>query len=61
MARLTDYGLEWDKFGSSYSKLQQIAKTRFSSLLEEGETLSTDESSILGRILGIVSDVDSSQ
>ena len=61
MARLTDNGLEWDKFGSSYSKLQQIAKTRFSSLLEGGETLSTDESSILGRILGIVSDVDSSQ
>lgn len=61
MARLTDNGLEWDKFGTSYSKLQEIAKTRFSSLLEEGETLSTDESSILGRILGIIADIDSSQ
>lgn len=61
MARLTDNGLEWDKFGSSYSKLQQIAKSRFSSLLEEGETLSTDESSIMGRLLGIVADIDSSQ
>lgn len=61
MARLTDNGLEWDKFGTSYSKLQEIAKTRFASLLEEGETLSTDESSILGRILGIIADIDSSQ
>lgn len=61
MARLTDNGLEWDKFGTSYSKLQEIANTRFSSLLEEGETLSTDESSILGRVLGIVADIDSSQ
>lgn len=61
MARLTDNGLEWDKFGASYSKLQEIAKTKFASLLSEGETLSTDESSILGRILGIVADIDSSQ
>ena len=61
MAKLTDNGLEWDKFGASYSNLQQIAVTNFSSLLTDGETLSTDESSILGRILGIVADVDSSQ
>lgn len=61
MARLTDNGLEWDKFGTSYSKLQDIAKERFSSLLEAGDELSTDESSILGRILGIVADIDSSQ
>lgn len=61
MARLTDNGLEWDKFGASYSKLQEIAKTKFASLLSDGETLSTDESSILGRILGIVADIDSSQ
>ena len=61
MAKLTDNGLEWDKFGTSYSNLQQIAVTNFSSLLTAGETLSTDESSILGRILGIVADVDSSQ
>ena len=61
MARLTDNGLEWDKFGTSYSKLQEIAKTKFASLLNDGETLSTDESSILGRILGIVADIDSSQ
>lgn len=61
MAKLTDNGLEWDKFGTSYSNLQQIAVTNFSSLLNDGETLSTDESSILGRILGIVADVDSSQ
>lgn len=61
MARLTDNGLEWDKFGTSYSKLQDIAKERFSSLLEAGDELSTDESSILGRVLGIVADIDSSQ
>lgn len=61
MARLTDNGLEWDKFGTSYSKLQEIAKTKFASLLNDGETLSTDESSILGRILGVVADIDSSQ
>lgn len=61
MARLTDNGLEWDKFGTSYSKLQDIAKTRFASLLEQGEELSVDESSILGRILGIIADIDSSQ
>ena len=61
MARLTDNGLEWDKFGTSYSKLQDIAKERFASLLEAGDELSTDESSILGRILGIVADIDSSQ
>lgn len=61
MTRLTENGLEWDKFGTSYSKLQQIAKTKFAPLLEEGEELSTDESSILGRILGIVADIDSSQ
>lgn len=61
MARLTDNGLEWDKFGVSYSRLQEIAKTNFAPLLEVGETLSTDESSILGRILGIDADVDSSQ
>lgn len=61
MARLTENGLEWDKFGTSYSKLQQIAKTKFAPLLEEGEELSTDESSILGRILGIDADTDSSQ
>ncbi len=61
MARLTDNGLEWDKFGTSYSKLQEIAKTKFASLLNDGETLSTDESSILGRILGTVADIDSSQ
>ena len=61
MARLTDSGLEWDKFGTSYSKLQEIAKTRFASLLEQGEELSVDESSILGRILGIIADIDSSQ
>ena len=61
MARLTDNGLEWDKFGASYSKLQEIAKTKFASLLNDGETLSTDESSILGRILGVVADIDSSQ
>lgn len=61
MARLTDNGLEWDKFGVSYSTLQQIARTKFASLLEDGETLSTDESSILGRVLGIIADTDSSQ
>lgn len=61
MARLTDNGLEWDKFGTSYSKLQEIAKTKFASLLNDGEILSTDESSILGRILGVVADIDSSQ
>lgn len=61
MARLTDSGLEWDKIGVSYSRLQEIAQTKFESLLADGETLSTDESSILGRILGIVADVDSSQ
>lgn len=61
MARLTESGLEWDKFGTSYSKLQEIAKTRFASLLEQGEELSVDESSILGRILGIIADIDSSQ
>lgn len=61
MARLTESGLEWDKFGTSYSKLQEIAKTRFASLLEAGEELSVDESSILGRILGIIADIDSSQ
>ena len=61
MARLTNNGLEWDKFGTSYSKLQEIAKVRFASLLEEGDVLSTDESSILGRILGIIADIDSSQ
>lgn len=61
MAKLTDNGLEWDKFGTSYSKLQEIAKTKFASLLQEGEELSTDESSILGRILGVVADIDSSQ
>ena len=61
MARLTDSGLEWDKFGTSYSKLQEIAKTRFASLLEQVEELSVDESSILGRILGIIADIDSSQ
>lgn len=61
MARLTDNGLEWDKFGTSYSKLQDIAKERFAYLLEAGDELSTDESSILGRILGIVADIDSSQ
>lgn len=61
MARLTDNGLEWDKFDTSYSKLQDIAKDRFASLLEAGDELSTDESSILGRILGIVADIDSSQ
>ena len=61
MARLTESGLEWDKLGTSYSKLQEIAKTRFASLLEAGEELSVDESSILGRILGIIVDIDSSQ
>ena len=61
MARLTDNGLEWDKFGTSYSKLQDIAKERFTSLLEAGDELSIDESSILGRILGIVADIDSYQ
>lgn len=61
MARLTNNGLEWDKFGTSYSKLQEIAKVRFAPLLEEGDVLSTDESSILGRILGIIADIDSSQ
>lgn len=61
MARLTESGLEWDKFGTSYSKLQEIAKARFASLLEQGEELSVDESSILGRILGIIADIDSSQ
>ena len=61
MARLTDAGLEWDKFGVSYSNLQQIAKTKFAPLLNGGDVLSTDESSILGRILGIVADTDSSQ
>ena len=40
MARLTDNGLEWDKFGTSYSKLQDIAKERFASLLEAGADLS---------------------
>lgn len=61
MARLTDNGLEWDKFGTSYSNLQDIAREKFASLLEAGDELSTDESSILGRILGIVADIDSSQ
>ncbi len=61
MARLTDNGLEWDKFGTSYSRLQEIARVNFAPLLDVGETLSTDESSILGRILGIDADTDSSQ
>ena len=26
MARLTESGLEWDKFGTSYSKLQDIGE-----------------------------------
>ena len=41
--------------------MQQIAKTKFAPLLNGGDVLSTDESSILGRILGIVADTDSSQ
>lgn len=61
MARLTENGLEWDKFGTVFSKLQSLAEERFEVLLESGEELSTDESSVLGRILAIIADTDSSQ
>ena len=61
MARLTDQGLEWDKFGAIYSRLQALAEERFESLLQGGEELSTDESSVLGRVLAIVSEADQSQ
>lgn len=58
MATLTDNGLEWDKYGTIFSKLQTIAQTKFESLLPEDDTLSTDESSVLGRILAILSEAE---
>ena len=61
MALLTENGLEWDKFSAIYSKLQSIAENKFAPILPSGDVLSTDESSVLGRILGIIADIDTSQ
>lgn len=61
MATLTDNGLQWNNLGECYSNLQNIAKDKFSSLLEQGEELSVNEVSVLGRILGIVAETDALQ
>lgn len=51
-------GVEIQKIEGILKNLQEIAKRRFAPLLEQGEVLSVDESSILGRILGIVAEPD---
>lgn len=60
MARLTENGLEWDKFGAIFSRLQTFAEERFEDLIEGGDELITDESSVLGRILAIVAEPNQS-
>lgn len=58
MAKLTENGLEYQKLAAVLRDLQEIARVKFRDLLEEGEELSVDESSVLGRILGIMAEPD---
>lgn len=58
MAIYTENGVEIQKIEGILKNLQTIAKKRFADLLGEGEVLSVDESSVLGRILGIVAEPD---
>lgn len=58
MAIYTTNGVEIQKIEGILKNLQDIAKRRFADVLAEGETLSVDASSVLGRILGIVAEPD---
>ena len=58
MATLTQNGLEFDRLEACLTKLQDIAKGKFTDLVPVGEELDVDDSSILGRVLGIVAELD---
>jgi len=58
MATLTQNGLEFDRLEACLTKLQDIAKGKFVDLVPVGEELDVDDSSILGRVLGIVAELD---
>lgn len=58
MAKLTQNGLEYQKLEAVLRDLQDLAKIKFQDLLQVGEELDVDESSVLGRILGIVAEPD---
>lgn len=56
MATFDDRGLVIDKMSTIVSNLQQSARTKFQDLLDVGETLSVDESSLIGRLIAIISE-----
>ena len=55
MARFTENGFEIDGISEIREKLRLKANTVFENILN-GEDLSTDDSSVLGRIFGIVAE-----
>lgn len=61
MAEFTDGGLIIDKIPDIRAKLQATAAEAFASLVPVGQSLDVDDSSIIGRIIGIVTPLLASQ
>lgn len=56
MAVLTDNGIEIQKLGGILQDLQKIAKKKFADLVSPQDELDVSDSSVLGRILGIIAE-----
>lgn len=61
MAQFTENGLIIDDYATILTRLQNQAKINFNDLLEDGDELNVDSSSVIGRILGITAEIFASQ
>ena len=60
MAILNDSGVEIQKLEGILQELQSIAKKKFADLVDPKDELDVSDSSLLGRILGIVAEPEAS-
>ena len=58
MAKITEAGLIIDSLAKIIERKQEKAISLMSSLIPDGETLNTDSSSVLGRIIQISAEID---
>ena len=61
MARFTENGLIVDNYAAILTNLQTRAKENFSDLVEVGDELNVDSSSVIGRVLAIVAEMIAGQ
>mgnify|MGYP001560692777 CR=1 FL=1 len=57
MAVFTDAGMIIDNLPAIRARLQASTQTAFSDIVPVGEQMSVDDSSVMGRIIGIISEI----